>query len=43
VILFNNTSILARKARCIDGFISEATEIELHLHNINWEDGVPLC
>jgi hypothetical protein len=38
-----NTSILARKSRHIDGFIQEATETELHLHNINWENGVSLC
>jgi len=37
------TSILARKSRHIDGFKQEATEIELHLHNINQENGVSLC
>jgi hypothetical protein len=38
-----NTSILARKPRRVDGFIQEATEIKLHLHNINRENGVALC
>jgi hypothetical protein len=38
-----NTSILARKSRHIDGFIQEATETELHLHNISRENGVSLC
>jgi hypothetical protein len=38
-----NTSILARKSRHIDGFIQEATETELHLHNICRENAVSLC
>jgi len=36
------TSILARKSRHVDGFIQEATEVELHLH-INRRNGVSLC
>jgi hypothetical protein len=38
-----NTNVLARKSRHIDGFIQEEIEIEVHLHNINRENGLSLC
>jgi hypothetical protein len=40
-IQLHNTSILAKKSRCMDRFIREVIDIELHPNNINREDGSP--
>jgi hypothetical protein len=41
-IQLHNTSILAKKSRCMDRIIREAIRIELHPNNINREDGFSL-
>jgi hypothetical protein len=41
-IQLRNTSILAKKLRYMDHIIREVIEIELHVNNINREDGFSL-